>query len=85
MISAGYMSVSFHTKMARGGHLYKLTEEGLIVGGAILFLQGNVLNIGRVFVDSEHFRMVAEGILERKDGVYVAQGDGVSGPFCRFV
>ena len=32
-----YISVSFHTKMARQGHLYKLTEEGLIVGGAILF------------------------------------------------
>ena len=23
----GYMSVSFHTKMARQGHLYKLTED----------------------------------------------------------
>ena len=52
----GYMSVSFHTKMARQGHLYKLTEEGLIVGGAILFLQGDVLNIGRIFVAPEHFR-----------------------------
>ena len=52
----GYMSVSFHTEMARQGHLYKLTEEGLIVGGAILFLQGNVLNIGRIFVAPEHFR-----------------------------
>ena len=41
----GYMSVSFHTEMANQGHLYKLTEEGLIVGGAILFLQGDVLNI----------------------------------------
>jgi ribosomal protein S18 acetylase RimI-like enzyme len=52
----GYKSVSFHTKMAKQGHLYKLTEEGLIVGGAILFLQGNVLNIGRIFVAPEHFR-----------------------------
>ena len=52
----GYMSVSFHTKMARQGHLYKLTEEGLIVGGAILFLQGDALNIGRIFVAPEHFR-----------------------------
>ena len=33
---AGYMSVPFHTKMARQGHLYKLTDEGLIVGGAII-------------------------------------------------
>ena len=52
----GYMSVSFHTKMARQGHLYKLTEEGLIVGGAILFLQGDALNIGRIFVAPELFR-----------------------------
>ena len=51
----GYMSVSFHEKMARQGHLYKLTEEGLIVGGAILFLQGDALNIGRIFVAPEHF------------------------------
>ena len=53
---AGYMSVPFHTKMARQGHLYKLTDEGLIVGGAILFLKNDVLNIGRIFVAPEHFR-----------------------------
>ena len=53
----GYMSVSFHTEMAKHGHLYKLTEEGRIVGGAILFLQGDALNIGRIFVAPEHFRM----------------------------
>ena len=51
-----YMSVSFHTEMARQGHLYKLTEEGRIVGGAILFLQGDELNIGRIFVAPEHCR-----------------------------
>ena len=52
----GYMSVPFHTKMARQGHLYKLTDEGLIVGGAILFLKNDVLNVGRIFVAPEHFR-----------------------------
>ena len=52
----GYMSVQFHTKMARQGHLYKLTDEGFIVGGAILFLENNVLNVGRIFVAPEHFR-----------------------------
>ena len=52
----GYMSVQFHTKMARQGHLYKLTDDGLIVGGAILFLSENVLNIGRIFVAPEYFR-----------------------------
>ncbi len=52
----GYMSVSFHAEMAREGHLYKLTEEGRIVGGAILFVQGDALNVGRIFVAPEHFR-----------------------------
>ncbi|MBQ9396065.1 MAG: GNAT family N-acetyltransferase, partial [Proteobacteria bacterium] len=52
----GYMSEPFHAKMARQGHLYKLTEEGLIVGGAILFLKNDILNVGRIFVAPEHFR-----------------------------
>ena len=52
----GYMSVSFHTKMASQGNLYKLTEEGLIVGGAVLFLKDDVLNIGRIFIAPEYFR-----------------------------
>ena len=52
----GYKSVSFYTKMARQGHLYKLTVDGLIVGGAILFLKDGVLNVGRIFIAPEHFR-----------------------------
>ena len=39
----GYMSVSFHTRMAKTNHLYKLTEDGLIVGGAIIFPDGEKL------------------------------------------
>ena len=52
----GYMSVNFHVKMARANHLYKLSADGLIVGGAILFMDGLKLNIGRIFVDPEYFR-----------------------------
>ena len=52
----GYMSVSFHIKMAKTNHLYKLSVDGLIVGGAILFADGSKLNIGRIFVDPEYFR-----------------------------
>lgn len=52
----GYMSVSFHTKMAKTNHLYKLTEDGLIVGGTITFPDGKKLNIGRIFVCPEHHR-----------------------------
>jgi Acetyltransferase (GNAT) family. len=52
----GYKSVPFYTKMARQGHLYKLTDERLIVGGAVLFLKNDILNVGRIFVAPEHFR-----------------------------
>lgn len=53
----GYQSVSFHAKMARMNHLFKLTDEnGVILGGAILFRQGDTLNIGRIFIDPQHFR-----------------------------
>lgn len=52
----GYMSVDFHIKMAKGNHLYKLSVDGLIAGGAILFENGRQLNIGRIFVAPEYFR-----------------------------
>ena len=53
----GYQSVSFHVKMARMNNLFKLVDEnGLIIGGAILFRQGERLNVGRIFVDPQHFR-----------------------------
>ena len=51
----GYMSLSFHTKMARQGHLYKLTDEGLIVGGAILFLKNDVLNVKSARQDAQYW------------------------------
>ena len=53
----GYQSVPFHVRMARMNHLFKLVDEnGLILGGAILFRQGDTLNIGRIFIDPQHFR-----------------------------
>ena len=52
----GYMSLKYHMKMARSGHLYKLTENGLIIGGAILFPDGDTLNISRIFVNPDHHR-----------------------------
>lgn len=52
----GYMSVKFYTKMANAAHLYKLSVDGLIVGGAVVFSEGARLNIGRIFVDPEYFR-----------------------------
>ena len=52
----GYNSLSFHTKMARMNCLYKLVDDYKIVGGALLFLKDDILNVGRIFVDPEHFR-----------------------------
>ena len=52
----GYMSLKYHMKMARSGHLFKLTENGLIIGGAILFPDGDTLNIGRIFVNPDLHR-----------------------------
>lgn len=51
----GYRSVRFYTKMANGKHLYKLTDDGIIVGGAVLFKDGDKMNVGRIFVDPQHF------------------------------
>ena len=37
--------------------MFKLADEnGVILGGAILFRQGDTLNIGRIFVDPQYFR-----------------------------
>ena len=33
-----------------------ITDDGLIVGGAILFPDKDKLNVGRIFVSPEHFR-----------------------------
>ena len=50
------MSVQFHTKMARTNHLYKLLADGLIIGAAILFMDGDRLDIGRIFISPEYHR-----------------------------
>ena len=53
----GYRSVPFHMKMARMNYLYKLADgNGVIYGGAVLFRQGDTLNVGRIFIDPRHFR-----------------------------
>jgi ribosomal protein S18 acetylase RimI-like enzyme len=53
----GYKSLPFYTKMARMNCLYKLIDDdGLTVGGAVLFVKDNEMNVGRIFVSPEHFR-----------------------------
>ena len=53
----GYKSLPFYTKMARMNCLYKLVEDnGMTVGGAVLFVKDNEMNVGRIFVVPEYFR-----------------------------
>ena len=53
----GYKSLSFYTKMSRMNCLYKLIDDdGLTVGGAVLFVKENEMNVGRIFVAPEHYR-----------------------------
>lgn len=52
----GYQSHKYYAKMAAQKHLYTFYNNGLIVGGAILFKDGTNLYIGRIFIDPEHFR-----------------------------
>ena len=52
----GYDSLSYHTKMAGMGCLYKLMDDDKTVGGAILFAKDDGMNVGRIFVEPECFR-----------------------------
>ena len=52
-----YADVEWHRQMFKENHLYTyLDDENNIVGGAVLFLYGSVLYIGRIFIDPRHFR-----------------------------
>ena len=53
-----YDSVSWHEQMLNEGHLLQAVMAGEIVGGAILFLDknGEILYIGRIFIDPVHHR-----------------------------
>ena len=62
----GYMSVQYYTKMARSNHLFKLMDNGLIIGGAVLFLDNEKLNIGRIFIGPENHRKGYEVFLMRE-------------------
>lgn len=52
----GYASVPFHAKMARSNHLFKLVDNDLIIGGAILFEDNDKLNVSRIFISPENHR-----------------------------
>ena len=51
-----YDSVIWHEQMLNEGHLLQAVIDGVIVGGAILFLDrdGETLYIGRIFIDPVH-------------------------------
>ncbi|MBQ3141236.1 MAG: GNAT family N-acetyltransferase [Clostridia bacterium] len=53
-----YDSIAWHIQMKNEGHLLQAVVDGEIVGGAILFVgkDGEVLYIGRIFIDPVHYR-----------------------------
>ena len=53
-----YDSIAWHIQMKNEGHLLQAVMDGEIVGGAILFLDkdGEILYIGRIFIDPVHYR-----------------------------
>ena len=53
-----YDSIPWHIQMIKEGHLLQAVMDGEIVGGAILFLDknGEILYIGRIFIDPVHHR-----------------------------
>ena len=53
-----YDSIAWHIQMKNEGHLLQAVIDGEIVGGAILFLDkdGEILYIGRIFIDPVHYR-----------------------------
>lgn len=53
-----YDSIAWHIQMKDEGHLLQAVMDGEIVGGAILFLDknGEILYIGRIFIDPVHHR-----------------------------
>ena len=53
-----YDSIEWHIQMKNEGHLLQAVIDGEIVGGAILFLDtdGEILYIGRIFIDPVHYR-----------------------------
>ena len=53
-----YDSVIWHEQMRNEGHLLQAVIAGEIVGGAILFLDkdGEILYVGRIFIDPVHHR-----------------------------
>lgn len=51
----GYKSSKFHAKMIYQKHMYTFFNDGVIVGGAILFIEAEKLYIGRIFIDTNHF------------------------------
>ena len=51
-----YDSVPWHIQMKNEGHLLQVVLDGEIIGGAILFKDGETLYIGRIFIDPAHHR-----------------------------
>lgn len=66
-----YDSLEFHTRMQREGHLFTFEVEGTIVGGALLFRDGPILYVGRLFISPEFFRQgLGQRLMEEIEACY---------------
>lgn len=52
----GYDSADWHGKMQAQGRLFAYEDKGELVGGAVLFTEGETLRIGRIFISPDFFR-----------------------------
>lgn len=52
----GYDSYEWHKNMQSEDRLYSFTDGRNIIGGAVLFIYGSVLYIGRIFISPVYFR-----------------------------
>ena len=52
----GYDSYERHKEMMCEGHLFPYENKEKIVGGAVLFLSGSDLYIGRIFISPKFFK-----------------------------
>jgi len=69
-----FTNIGWHEEMQRTGHLFAATDDGQIVGGAILFRdEGSKwhLYVGRIFIDPAFFRMgYGTALMQAIEGLY---------------
>jgi len=67
----GYDSYEWHRQMFIGNHLFIFKNESEIIGGAILFVDGPSLYVGRIFLSPKFFRQgYGRKLMEEIENLY---------------